>query len=576
MVDHKKFLLLHWTCPSFKICNFIIQYVRVEYCVIFRKIVLYNAAGKRGETLKHVIFAIIAFILAVPILLILPVGLSWSGKIAALIIALLLSLLALAAKPFFPMWQLVLLLGMLMIAATYLLHRQFAHVFYATNKIDDNELEEQDEPSSFSIDENNDDALRMEEEARVDGETAPQNVLQTNAAVEPNEIITVDELPLESAADIEQIEITAEHEFPWENEKNTEQSEMAAINELPSVAAADERQTEAGSKSELPWETVDNDGINEAEKFDEWPFEIETNRKPSTDIPFAELPPAVTPEMEENLTVVDGVQETAARDGEENRLHISPEEWMMSTDSLVGEENGGEWDDILSEVVQQPFFSDDEETLKGKADAAAQEAQPAEWNLDVLPQGNDEEVIDTKGNNVDATENVFAISPVQSEILQTVAAELQLNRKYMDPLEYEQRIIQCLQSPLPDYGYYVFACLLVEHYLLEKQYDKLELLLAQLKEKFHLYVSRNEQASSEFGHSNIEAVAEKAESKEVLQALREKQIELLKGKRVTKDIVDKNGNTFIEAGTILTEEHIQKAQEEGPSVIVDILMNVEA
>lgn len=77
-------------------------------------------------------------------------------------------------------------------------------------------------------------------------------------------------------------------------------------------------------------------------------------------------------------------------------------------------------------------------------------------------------------------------------------------------------------------------------------------------------------------HSGGEAVMEGAESEEALYALREKQMELLKGKRVTKDIVDKNGNTFIEAGTILTEEHIQKAQEEGPSVIVDISMNVEA
>jgi 2-keto-3-deoxy-6-phosphogluconate aldolase len=69
---------------------------------------------------------------------------------------------------------------------------------------------------------------------------------------------------------------------------------------------------------------------------------------------------------------------------------------------------------------------------------------------------------------------------------------------------------------------------------------------------------------------------EEAADRETLQVLREKQVELLKGKRVTKDILDRNGNKFIEAGTILTEEHIQKAQEEGPSVIVDISMNVDA
>jgi uncharacterized protein YrrD len=75
---------------------------------------------------------------------------------------------------------------------------------------------------------------------------------------------------------------------------------------------------------------------------------------------------------------------------------------------------------------------------------------------------------------------------------------------------------------------------------------------------------------------DMEKVEGKTENSEALQALREKQIELLQGKRVTKDILDRNGNVLIEAGTILTVEHITKAQEEGPSVIVDVSMNVDA
>ncbi|QPA30243.1 PRC-barrel domain-containing protein [Thermaerobacillus caldiproteolyticus] len=76
--------------------------------------------------------------------------------------------------------------------------------------------------------------------------------------------------------------------------------------------------------------------------------------------------------------------------------------------------------------------------------------------------------------------------------------------------------------------------------------------------------------------SDMATIEEEAEDDEALQALRKKQIELLQGKRVTKDILDQNGNVLIEAGTILTVEHITKAQEEGPSVIVDVSMNVEA
>ncbi|MBB3867617.1 hypothetical protein [Parageobacillus toebii] len=460
--------------------------------------------------MKHVIFTIIAFILAIPILLILPVGLSWSGKIVALIIALLLSLLALVAKSFFPMWKLALLLGLLMAAVTYLLHRQFAHVFYAANKMDEDEFEDQDELSE------NTDVLHDEEAVRVNEEIVPQNVSQKSTEVEQDEIITVDELPLEIAADIEQIEqieTTAKQEFPWENEKNPEQSEMVEISELPPTVATDEKQDEDMSESDLPWETVENDNINETDNFNEWPLEMEINIERNTDMPFDELPPTITPEMEENLGVVsDGTQVMAARDGEENRLHISPEDWSMLTQPSAMEENeqaaeiepdSFEWDDILSEKTEskeaissqakQSFSLENEKMLQEKLDGKAQEAQIAGWNDNERPQENEsdlgakEQAISTKENDVSLLESLIATRPVQSEILQTIVTELQLNRKHMDPLEYEQRIIQCLQTPLPDYDYYVFACLLMEHYLLEKQYGKLASLLAELKEKFRSY-----------------------------------------------------------------------------------------
>ena len=59
-------------------------------------------------------------------------------------------------------------------------------------------------------------------------------------------------------------------------------------------------------------------------------------------------------------------------------------------------------------------------------------------------------------------------------------------------------------------------------------------------------------------------------------ALKEKQIEILNGKKLLKDIFDTNGNILFSAGTELTAEDIKKAQEEGPSVLVELSMNVQA
>lgn len=60
-----------------------------------------------------------------------------------------------------------------------------------------------------------------------------------------------------------------------------------------------------------------------------------------------------------------------------------------------------------------------------------------------------------------------------------------------------------------------------------------------------------------------------------MNAIKSKQIDLLKGKTVTKDIYDKNGNLLIPIGTVLTEEEVLKAQEEGPSIVVELSMNVD-
>ncbi|MGM0844066.1 MAG: PRC-barrel domain-containing protein [Bacillota bacterium] len=65
---------------------------------------------------------------------------------------------------------------------------------------------------------------------------------------------------------------------------------------------------------------------------------------------------------------------------------------------------------------------------------------------------------------------------------------------------------------------------------------------------------------------------EEAESSD-LENIRTKQADLLRGKRVTKDILGVTGDTVIASGTVLTEEDISRAQNEGPSVFVELTMN---
>lgn len=65
------------------------------------------------------------------------------------------------------------------------------------------------------------------------------------------------------------------------------------------------------------------------------------------------------------------------------------------------------------------------------------------------------------------------------------------------------------------------------------------------------------------------------EAEEALDGIHQKQLELLEGKTVTRDIVNKDGEVIIVNGTVLTDEEIARAQSAGPSIVVDLTMSVD-
>ena len=99
----------------------------------------------------------------------------------------------------------------------------------------------------------------------------------------------------------------------------------------------------------------------------------------------------------------------------------------------------------------------------------------------------------------------------------------------------------------------------------------------------------DEQATNFFVESPEQLLAEKTVSIEMeensgtqssesdieLKALKQKQIELLTGKKVTENIFSQTGDLIIEAGTILGAQQIEAAQEAGPTVFVKLSMNIE-
>ena len=76
---------------------------------------------------------------------------------------------------------------------------------------------------------------------------------------------------------------------------------------------------------------------------------------------------------------------------------------------------------------------------------------------------------------------------LQKQLFITMISQIQLAQKLMDPNQYEQMIIEYLHPKLPISEYYTFATLLIQHYISNKQFEKLNPLLDQLEEKVAEY-----------------------------------------------------------------------------------------
>lgn len=72
-----------------------------------------------------------------------------------------------------------------------------------------------------------------------------------------------------------------------------------------------------------------------------------------------------------------------------------------------------------------------------------------------------------------------------------------------------------------------------------------------------------------------EPLQEAAKVDEGINELKLKQIQLLDGKRLVNDVFNQAGELMFPAGSVLTAEDIEKAQNDGPSVVVELSMNVE-
>lgn len=79
------------------------------------------------------------------------------------------------------------------------------------------------------------------------------------------------------------------------------------------------------------------------------------------------------------------------------------------------------------------------------------------------------------------------VTLLQKQVISSMLQELLLLKNQLGSGHYEERIIQHLDSSLPDEDYYSFAHVLIEHYISNGEFKKLEHFLLELEVRFNQY-----------------------------------------------------------------------------------------
>lgn len=81
------------------------------------------------------IFALIAFLILLPIINYLPIGLTKQGKLMLVSISFLLAIIGLLASTLFSLWQTILIILLIVIVVTYLLYYRYGKVIFEKNNV---------------------------------------------------------------------------------------------------------------------------------------------------------------------------------------------------------------------------------------------------------------------------------------------------------------------------------------------------------------------------------------------------------------------------------------------------------
>ncbi|MFS0659753.1 hypothetical protein AB1L07_13050 [Niallia alba] len=375
------------------------------------------------------ILALLSLVIVVPVMYLLPLGLSNRGKFITIGLALCVSAIGILSRELFPIWQSILIMLLFLIIASYFLMKNWSNVLF-----------ELSEEVAESVIENVQETIEVKDsKATTNSVIEEEDIITYVSNINSEEILineenvtldkTVDSLDVELDLDvIEKLELTEQEEAIY---PSVEEQEIL--------------------DKELDDEAVEKSYLAEIEKM------LDEDASPVIDL------------IEERKE--DEIEEIPFPIYEESEVAVSSEknEQEQHLDDLSL--------DVLAEVDIEDEKILEQENIEELQDFSAKEM------LDEVAEITIEE---DQANPIesDGHEKENEVSGLAHKIINNTLSQLEMMKHSMDKEKFEIVLKQCLKESMPLNEYFAFSTLLIDIYVQNNENDKLKNLLYILHDKF--------------------------------------------------------------------------------------------
>lgn len=375
------------------------------------------------------ILALLSLVIVVPVMYLLPLGLSNRGKFITIGLALCVSAIGILSRELFPIWQSILIMLLFLIIASYFLMKNWSKVLF-----------ELSEEVAESVIENVQETIEVKDsKATTNSVIEEEDIITYVSNINSEEILineenvtldkTVDSLDVELDLDvIEKLELTEQEEAIY---PSVEEQEIL--------------------DKELDDEAVEKSYLAEIEKM------LDEDASPVIDL------------IEERKE--DEIEEIPFPIYEESEVAVSSEknEQEQHLDDLSL--------DVLAEVDIEDEKILEQENIEELQDFSAKEM------LDEVAEITIEE---DQANPIESDGHIKEneVSGLAYKIINNTLSQLEMMKHSMDKEKFEIVLKQCLKESMPLNEYFAFSTLLIDIYVQNNENDKLKNLLYILHDKF--------------------------------------------------------------------------------------------